>query len=68
MNVGFSHHTVNLAADKIEQEKRLIFVLDPPKQDEPPKKKAKKEKKGKDKKVGKWAQQIIVWSESTYWL
>ncbi len=47
VNVGFSHYSLNLASEKCEMEKRLVFVLDPPKE-EPPK---KKQKKGKDKKA-----------------
>lgn len=57
VNVGFSHHEVNLAAGTIESEKRLCFCIDAPKnEDEPPKKKRKKEKKDakqkKEKKAG----------------
>lgn len=47
VNVGFSHHSVDLANDSIQSEKRLCFVLDPVKKEEPPKKRRKKEKKEK---------------------
>ena len=50
VNVGFSHHNVNLAMNSIEAEKRLCFGLDK-KEEEPAQKKRKKEKKDrKDKK------------------
>ena len=45
VNVGFSHHSVNLGTGTIQPEKRLCFSLDPPREDEPAKKKRKKESK-----------------------
>ena len=47
VNVGFSHHTVDLGNDSIQCEKRLCFVMDPPKAEEPKNKKRKKDKKAK---------------------
>lgn len=47
VNVGFSHHTVDLANDSIQSDKRLCFVLDQVKKEEPPKKRRKKDKKDK---------------------
>ena len=39
--MGFTHHVVDLATDRCEAEKPLLFILDPPKDVGPPKKKAK---------------------------
>ena len=46
VRVGFSHHVVDLGADKMEQEKALCFLLDTP-SGEPEKKKRKKNKRAK---------------------
>lgn len=54
VNVGFSHHAVNLGEGTIEPEKRLCFSLDATSNkndEEPAKKKRKKEKQKKEKKA-----------------
>ena len=48
--MGFTHHILDLAAEKCEGEKPLLFILDPAKEDPQPKKKPRKPK-GKEPKA-----------------
>lgn len=50
VRVGFTHHILDLAAEKCEGEKPLLFILDPAKEDPQPKKKPRKPK-GKEPKA-----------------
>lgn len=51
VKVGFSHHKVDLAGEKVERDKALCFVLDAPTSGEPPTKKRKKKTVTKDPKL-----------------